>query len=245
MCSEYIHIYILYFRNISGSHLKLEALFELELKVKTTSTSKWLKEVWSGTSCSSQEYTSSLMILGVIEVEIHIAVKVDILLSLTKQKSMDILLPYLSRQWQINLYLVKISFHNPYICCFAKYLSHKILIFSFIDLFSLMLHIVYVCICHMCLYLQSPEEDTWYPGSKVIGYYEQLGMGTGNSGPQAEWQMLLTAKASLQPPSPRVQLVVPRSHISLIGTLQFDFSSLYVVFRDKSLTYFYKIDLVL
>lgn len=33
----------------------------------------------------------------------------------------------------------------------------------------------------MCLCLQSPEEDTEHPGAKVIGGYEQLGMGTGNS----------------------------------------------------------------
>lgn len=102
-----------------------------------------------------------------------------------------------------------------------------------------------MCVCHVCLCLQSPEKDTGYPGAKAIGGYEQLGMGTGNSGPLAEWEMLLTAEASLQPPSSRVQFVVPRSHISLIGTLQFDFSSLYVVFRDKSCTCFYKIDLVL
>lgn len=97
----------------------------------------------------------------------------------------------------------------------------------------------------MCLCLQSPEEDSEYPGAKVIGGYEQLGMGTGNSGPLAEWQMLLTAETSLQPPFPRVQIVVPRSHISLIATLQFDFSSLCVVFRGKSFRCFYKIDLVL
>lgn len=58
---------------------------------------------------------------------------------------MDILLPYLSRQWQINLYLVKISF-NPYIYCFAKDLSHKI--FNF---FLYRFVLIYVIDCVVCM----------------------------------------------------------------------------------------------